>query len=259
VPALLGVTAVALVAAVAWAGEIQRMEAVGAVPLGTDAPRRSPPRDAALQVALSDAVRRVALDLLPDLDPAEAETVLDEVLGGDPGEYVSAYRILEDRGERPALFVEDPSVETEYVVVVEVNVDAGRIRERLTAGGLLALPVGETRGFRLRLVIEELDGFPAYALLRHTLVEGVGVRSALPVEMERGRAVLELEADLRPSELLDALLAAAPPELQIVPLAAEGDSLTLRVRRVELPVAPAAEPGGGGADPDPRAPGAPAD
>jgi hypothetical protein len=252
---LLGVTAAALVAAIASAGEIRRMEALGAVPLDAAASRGSPPRDAAVQEALSDAVRRVALELLPELDPAESETLLDEVLGLDPLDYATRFRILEDRGERQALFVEDPGVETEYVVVVEVNVDVGRVRERLAAGGLLASPAGETRGFRLRLVIEELEGFRAYESLRRTLTERVGVRSALPVEMERGRAVLEVEADLGVRELLDALLAAAPPELQIVPLAADRDSLTLRVRAVGPPAAPAGE----GVDVDPGASDAPVD
>ena len=217
------------------------MEAVGAVPLSRGSARGLSPLEAAERAALSDAVRRVALDLLPELDPAEAETVLDEVLGGDPGDYVSSYRILEDRGERPALFVEDPTVATEYVLVVKVSVDVERVRERLTAGGLLALSTAESHGFPLRLVIEELDGFRAYTLLRRTLVEGVGVRSALPVEMERGRAVLELEADLEARELLRALLVVAPPELEIVPLAAKGDLLTLRVRELDLPAAPAGE------------------
>jgi hypothetical protein len=244
-----------LAAAVASAGEIRRMEAVGAVPLDAAKSRSAPPRDAALQAALSDAVRRVALELLPELDPAESEALLDEVLGLDPLDYATRFRILEDRGERPALFVEDPGVETEYVVVVEVNVDVGRVRERLAAGGLLALPAGETRGYRLRLVIEELEDFRAYASLRRTLIEQVGVRSALPVEMERGRAVLELEADLEANELLDALMVAAPPELQIVPLAAERDSLTLRVRAVGPPAAPAGE----GVDVDPGASDAPVD
>ena len=79
------------------------MEAVGAVPLGAAAPRHSPPRDAALQAALSDAVRRVALELLPELDPGESATLLDEVLGLDPLDYATRFRILEDRGPRPAL------------------------------------------------------------------------------------------------------------------------------------------------------------
>ena len=40
-------------------------------------------------------------------------------LGKNPLDYANRFRILEDRGERPALFTEIPGVSTEYVVLVE--------------------------------------------------------------------------------------------------------------------------------------------
>jgi hypothetical protein len=211
------------------------MEAVGAIPLGDEPPAR-PPRDAALNRALSDAVLRVALDLLPDYDPTDAEVSLSDLLGKDPLAYATRFRILEDRGERPALFSEDPDVETEYVVVVMVHVDVNRVRRRLEMTGVLE-PSGEVRRVRIHLVIEDLAGYAEFAALQHLLVDRLGVRSALPVEMEPGRVVMEVDGDRRPDALLEALLAAAPPTLEIVPLATDRRTIVLRIRPIPPPAA----------------------
>lgn len=220
----------------AVAGEVRRVEAVGAVALTADALQPVPPRDAALRAALSDAVRRVALEFLPEVDPAAFETTLGEVLGDEPLDYVTRYQILEDRGERPALFIEDPDVETEYVVVVEVHVDTDRVREQLARSGLLAMPSGGARRPPVQVVIRDLRGYQEYAAVRRTLLDEVGARSVLPLEMERGRIVLEVDADREPADLLDALRSAAPPELRVTPLGAEDDTLTLRVELEAPPV-----------------------
>ena len=100
---------------------------------------------------------------------------------------------------------------TEYVVVVEATVDAGRVRERLARAGLLVAPAGEVRRYHVRLEAEGLEDYAAYRALRETLLEGVGVRSALPVELERGRAVLDVDGELAGDALLAALVRAAPP------------------------------------------------
>ena len=215
--------------------EIREMEAVGAIPLGDEPPAR-PPRDAALNRALSDAVLRVALDLLPDYDPMEAEVALSDLLGKDPLAYATRFRILEDRGERPALFSEDPDVETEYVVVVMVHVDVTRVRRRLEMTGVLE-PSGEVRRVRVHLVIEDLADYTDYAALRRLLLDGLGVRSALPVEMEPGRAVMEVDGDRRPDALLEALLAAAPPTLEIIPLATDRRTIVVRIHQIPPPAA----------------------
>jgi hypothetical protein len=214
----------------AAAGDVRPIEAVGVVPLDAEAPPKSPPRDAALRVALSDAVRRVALEHLPDMGSADSDALLEEALGDEPLDYVSRFRILEDRGERPALFVEDPEVETEYVVVVEVHVDADRVRERLAGAGLLVAPSGEGGRVRLRIVIEDLESYAAYAALRRALLENLRVRAALPLLMERRRAVLAVEADRGGERLLDDLLRSAPEPLRITPLRADRETLVLRVR-----------------------------
>ena len=53
----------------------------------------------------------------------------------------------------------------------------------------------------------------------------LGANSVLPVELERGRSVLAVETSLSPGELLHRLLAVAPPNMDIAPLAAEPESV----------------------------------
>jgi len=225
---LLAMGALAL-AAPGRAADLRATEAVGAVPLHADARPATPPRDAAVQKALAEAVRRVALELLADQDPAAIEAQLDAELGKDPLVYISRFRTLEDRGERPVLFSDDPVAKTEYVVVVEATVDAGRLRERLGRAGLLVAPAGEVRRYHVRLEADGLEDHAAYRALRETLLEGVGVRSALPVELERGRAVLDVDAELAGDALLAALVRAAPPGMTLTALETSPERLHVRV------------------------------
>jgi hypothetical protein len=225
----------ALAAAPARA-ELRVTEAVGAVPLHAGKRTASPPRDAAERKAMSEAVRRVALQLLETQDPAALEPKLAAALGADPKVYISSFRTLEDRGERPALFSDDPEAKTEYVVVVEARVDADRVRAALARGGLPVSSAGDARRYRVRLEAMGLSDFASYRALRETLLEGVGVRSALPVEIEPGRAVLEVDSGLAGDALLDALVRSAPPGLTVSPLAMEPDLLRVRVEYTPEPV-----------------------
>ncbi len=233
--------ALLLVVAGAWAAaaEVRKIEAVGAIALDAKS-SRSNPRDAALQQALLEAVRRVALEMLPDLDPIEDQEELDAALGGQPHEFATRYRIIDDRGERPALFVDDPDVETEYAMIVEVHVDTDHVRERLAEAGLLE-PSGDRRRVRIRLEIRDVDSYAVYRALR-TLLEEVGVRSAVPVEMERGRVVLDVDGDREGEELLEDLLRAAPDNLTILPIDSDYDRLTLRAHIRGAPAAPSRSP-----------------
>jgi hypothetical protein len=221
--------------------DLRVTEAVGAVPLHAEKPSKVPPRDAAERKAMSEAVRRVALQLLSTSDPAELEPKLGAALGPDPKVYISSFRTVEDRGERPALFSDDPEARTEYVVVVEARVDADRVREALLRGGLPVASAGDGRRHRVRLEAEGLGDFASYRALRETLLEGVGVRSALPVEIESGRAVLDVDSELAGDALLDALVRAAPPGLAISPIAMEPEHLRVRVEYQPEP-APAQAP-----------------
>jgi hypothetical protein len=228
-----------LAAASAGAGELRRVEAVGAVGLAKEG-WSAPPRDAALERALRDALARVAREELGDPDQVDPEA-LAAALGDDPYAYASRFRILEDRGERPALLVDEPGIEREYVVVVEAWVDADRVRERLSAAGLLEEPAGGHRRSRLRVAVRNVRSHADYAAIRAALIEPGGALSVTPLEIERGQALFEVVSERSAARTLDALLAASGPALRIVPIEQDEDSLVLRMERAPEPAG--AEPG----------------
>lgn len=223
--------ALVLAAGAALAAEERTVEGVGAVAVkGASKPLSGTPRDAALRAAIGEAVRQVALELLPQLDPAAIGPSVEQALGDDPRAYANRFRIVEDRGEGPALLVQEPGVKSEYVMVVQAQVDVARVRKSLERAGLLAAPAGDDAPReRVRVVIESVDGYAGYEAVR-TLLGDLGVRGAVPVEMERGRAVLEVQSRIPPGELLESLVRSAPPELRIEPIASDARSLRLRAR-----------------------------
>jgi hypothetical protein len=229
-PLLLGL----LVAAGAARGAEERaVEGVGAVAVKAGSkPRPGAPREAALRAAIGEAVRQVAFELVPHLDPAAIGPAVERALGSDPRAYANRFRIVEDRGEGPARIVDEPGVETEYVMVVQAQVDVARVRQSLERAGLLAPASGaNSPRQRFRVVIEDLDGYAGYMAVR-TLLDELGVHGAVPVEMERGRAVLEVESRVAPEDLLDSLVRSAPPELRVEPVASDDTSITLRAHFV---------------------------
>lgn len=209
--------------------EVRVLQAVGAVPIDPSHPPEQPLRDLALRRALRDALRRTALEMLPELDSEEGQALVGEALGEDPLDYVSRFRILEDRGPRAALYSADPDVEEEYVVVAEVHVDTERVRSRLAESGLVARPSGGLPSARTWVVIEDLAGYAPYAAVRRALRRDPRVRQALPVELARGRAVLRVDADGSPQDLV-ARLQRNAAEWRIEALRADGDTVVLRVR-----------------------------
>lgn len=228
---------VLLLAGPAWASDVRRVEVVGAAPLGGALTRS--PRDLALRAALRAAVRQVAVEALGGAAAGPEDEVLTAALGEDPFAYATRFRVLEDRGERPALFSSDPEVATEYVVVAEVHVDAARVRSRLERAGLLQVPSGEARGVRTLVTVEDLSSWAEVQAVRK-LLSDVGARNAVPVEVERGRAVLEVETRRHPEALLRELVRRAPEGLRIEALTADASGLRLRARVIETtpPAAP---------------------
>jgi hypothetical protein len=232
------VSSLLIAIAASGAGEVRRVEAVGAValdPLAVDAPI---PRDAAMQAGLSEAVRQVAMALLgglepiPDEDPTTdvVENILAGALGDDPFVYVNGYRIVEDRGERPALFVPDPDAETEYVVVVEAQVSVDRVRKRLLERGLLEdAPTGQAERIALRVTVDGLESHGAYLEVLDALMKEGGARTARPIEASSGRVVFDVKADHGGPQLLAGLIRARRPGLRITPLLSQDHQLAFRV------------------------------
>jgi hypothetical protein len=253
-PALL--LAAMLPAGMVAAADVRRIESVGVVPIDPGNARRNAPRDAAVRAAVARGVESVALALLPEGwerqvadpevgqttgPPGDVEPLLASALGSDAFDYATRFRILEDRGIRPALLTKDPGAEKEYVVLVEVFVDADRIGERLQAAGLIGTPAGQDSAY-VRLVLEGLDSFGAYDALRRTLLEDPAVRSALPVELSAGRAVLEVDSSYDAESLGTALVARSGNGLRVVPVERDGQTLTLLVDYQPPPTDRAAEP-----------------
>jgi hypothetical protein len=237
--------------------DVRRVEAVGVFAIDPELPSIEAPRDAAVRSAVQEAVQRTARALLPadfrppvtaeatpdaaaptagaEPDPQEQVEAaaalaawLDRVLG-DPFDYATRFRILKDRGVRPALLTGRSDVTSEYVVDVEVFVDAGRVNERLRAQGALEAPAGGNAIYHTRVILEGADSFAGYDAVRRALRDGPGVQSALPSEFAKGQIVIEVTADREASAVLDDLLGDAPAGLQLVPLESSSESITLLV------------------------------
>jgi len=214
-----------------WA-EVRRVEAVGTIPIDPSERGRLALRDRAIQEALREAVFRVARELLLEAEaPDDSSSLLGEVLRSKMVRYTTRFRILEDQGERPAMFSENPKVATEYVVIVEVDVDVDRVEAQLLDSELIARP--ESSGERWRVGVEAygLVQYPAYQAFVELVTAAAGGRAAQAVSFERGRALLavDVEAPFGPLELLDELERLAPEGLGIVPIQVGVETLSVTV------------------------------
>ncbi len=240
--ARLGVVAGVLLAGSEVGAEVRRLEAVGAVPVKKGERATVSTRDSAVQAALREAVLRVARELLMDatVSPDGEEASLDDVLGKRMLPYTTRYRILDDQGERPAMFGEDPEVTREYVVIVEVSVEAERVEQRLVEAGLLSSEYAAGEATRLRVEVRGLLEYPAYQAMQGLLTGPGRALSAIPVRFARGVAVLDLELpgrsaqgwgrDRRDAEqLVQRLVRAGPPSLVIRPIQIEPGKVVLSV------------------------------
>jgi hypothetical protein len=242
--ALAGASAlwIAVVVALPASAEVRTVETIGAVPIVEGVRPRRAPRDAAILQAQFEAVAQVANELLIDADPSgqapsgqpgwegEGRPSVEQVLGSDVGPYTHRFRIVQDRGEGPPVYSDDPEARAEYVVVVEVQVDAARVRDRLVEAGLLTASGAPPEGRSFVLEVRGLNVYPAYAALRELIVTGAGARSVVPVSMGRDWVVLRVESEDSGPDFLDKLLASSPPELDLLPLEADRDRLRLGVR-----------------------------
>jgi len=147
---------------------------------------------------------------------------LKDALGRETVPYTKSFRIVEDQGERPALFTSDPDIANEYVVVMEVQVEVERVRARLEEKGLLTpLEISELKGVRLE--VRGLTHYGGYRALVELLEgEAVGAEGVIPRDFYPGRMVLAVEGDWAPAELLERLRAAAPENLRIEAVVTEG-------------------------------------
>ena len=232
---VLGFALLMLLVASQAQAEVRRMEVVGVVPAGADAPAGVAVRQAALGAALAQAVDRVARELLPPDAAADPDLDLGQVLGGKPRDFTVGYKVLEDRGERRALLLADPEISTEYVLLAEVFVDVARIESALDAAGLLLREPVQGVSQELRIVAEGVLSYRAYEGLRRHLLERGGATSVIPAVFDAGRVELRVKARLAPPELMQRLVAPPPEGLRVEPVSTDDRSVWIRV--TELPAA----------------------
>ncbi|MBW2714183.1 MAG: hypothetical protein JRC77_10595 [Deltaproteobacteria bacterium] len=188
--------------------------------------------------------------------PDEAETkmapreILRLALGDQPRGYTNRYRISEDRGLRERLFTgdENPEVSSEYVVVAQVDVDVERIRKALVKAGVIDMVVDANveLGSQLRLVILDPLNYRLVTDLQRVIEEEMEHSSALPLEFERGQAVLAVRSDLGPENFARSLIRRLPAQLHVKQATVRGDEIVMRFE-VLLPIEEGAEtasPGG---------------
>jgi hypothetical protein len=162
-----------------------------------------------------------------------------KALGREMVPYTKSFRIVEDQGERQALFSDDPDVLTEYVVLLEVQVEVERVRARLEEAGALR-PLESSPLTGIRLEVYGLTHYGGYAALIELLEsDPVAAVAVSPLDFARGRVVVQVEGEWGPGELMERLRTEAPPNLSI---------------DVPEPGAPLAPLGWGPASPGPRGP-----
>jgi hypothetical protein len=237
-----GVLGIVMLLAGAGVGqaELQKVEAVGISGIHEAQRSRVVPRDEAVARARWEGVSRVALELIgestpndladgadadsqPDgsgagagsagrstdsnATPEDQDAALKKALGKDLLPYMRSYRIIEDRGETPVLFDEDPDVKVEYVVVVEVIVDVDRVTRALENAGLIArTDVDKPAGAPVLVELVGLSRYEAFDLVMKTLRERLGATRVQAVEFAPERQVLSVQVPFGP-EALSARLA----------------------------------------------------
>jgi len=194
---------------------------VGAAPAGPGA------RQAALDAGLREAVLLVAGEVAREGGAnASDRATLEQALGADLRSYAGQYQLSEDRGERAAQLVQAPGVEREYVVVVEAQVERGRIRDALRRAGLLgaAAPAGI---HSLWLTLEGVQGWRTWERLERALAaRGGAVR---PIEFARGVVIAEMQTDESNEALVERLRRALGDSLGIAVTGSAPGTLRLRV------------------------------
>lgn len=231
--------------------ELQRVEAVGIYGIRDSMRSKVIPRDEAVAEARWEGVSRVALELIREAPPAgeigeasdeagdetptDDESAPDEIaalraaLGSDVLPYTRSYRILEDRGESPALFNDEPGVDVEYVVVVEIIVDVDRLNAALAEAGLIARAETAGAGEAVLLEVVGLARYPALEAVRELLVTRLGATRVRTLEFAPRRQLLAVESALGAEALLARLSRLEHPELVLEPAGVDAERGRARV------------------------------
>ena len=238
--------------------ELQRVEAVGIYGIRAGMRSRVIPRDQAIAKARWEGVSRVALELIGEAAPSDVDEVAEGDIGSNPqmgrqapGEseepsldelealraalgkdvlpYMRSYRILDDRGEVPVLFNDQPDVTMEYVVVVEVIVDVDRVNSALASAGLIVMQESNPARESVLVEVVGLARYEAVEMLLGLLRDQYGATQIRLLEFSRERQLLAVEGPLGPGELSRGLARQADPRLMLEP-----NGVDSRGRRIRL-------------------------
>lgn len=244
--------------------EPQRVEVVGAYPIRDAQRGKVKPRDEAIQKALWEGVSRVALELLgeegdeagdaseakagsgagtpgqPRPDPTER---FRKVFGRDILPYTRSFRIVEDRGERPVLFAEEPGVRSEYLVVVEVLVDVERVRGELTRAGLIESTAGSTVTRTVWIELEGLERYAGYRLVVDGLRRTLSASRVESLEFAPRRQLIQVDCPYGAEEIARRIGRLETAELILDPVEVDAEKARIRVLAQHFEPVPEAAPG----------------
>jgi len=173
-----------------------------------------PPLSEEEALAQAEAERAEKLRLAQIAEREENERIR-KALGLDTVSYTKSFRIVEDQGERPAIFTDDPDVATEYLVLLEVQVEVDRVRTGLEQAGLLRpLEISELTGIEVEVL--GLGHYAGYrALLALLRGDAVAAAEVFPRHFGPDRVVLVVECEWEAAELMERVQAGAPENLVI--------------------------------------------
>lgn len=178
--------------------------------------------------------------------PSEDQAaLLRSALGEDMLPYTRSYRILEDQGERPVLFDDEPGIETEYVVVMEVIVDVDRVGRALEDAGLVVTADAQNEQVDLTLELVGLSRYPALEQVLEALRGPLGATRVVTLEFERGRQVIAVEGPFDAEGLAARISDLGNAQLVLEPVALDPVFRRIRVQARWFPPAdgPAEEAG----------------
>jgi len=223
----LAAVALALLVAGGASAEERTVEVLGVFGF-TPPQNRTAARQQAVLEGIRAAVAQVVAESLPALDAEASSGVFRRHFYGDARDYVTRFRVIDDRGVQPKELSTNRNASEEYVVKVEASVDAHQVRDRLVKAGLLAGGDGALR--RVELTLEELPSYAALERIRLALVDQLQAESAVPVEFTTRRAVLAVRTRSDGRGLLDRLAATDLSEWRIEPREAGSDRAVAAVR-----------------------------
>ena len=209
----------------AGAADFESIQSVGAAPAGR--PSGGAARQAALEAGVREGVLQVASEVAQETGPPPDPAALKNALGSDLESYAVRFHIVEDRGEHPALLIQEPGVDREYEVLVDVEVDRGSIRSRLAKAGLVKAAPPPTARHSLEVDLEGIQSYGTWEQLRRALGERGG--SVRPVEFSHGRVLARVDTDEAPDALVERLRHSVGDSMGLALRGAEGERVRIDV------------------------------